>query len=252
MAHQILLFLGAGSNGGVASIKKFKSKGYKVAAVSRNPVEEVKESADLVLSGDFNDPSGITAIFEKVERELGTPNVVIYNAYSFAPTALEQSDPNPLSFSIEGLIRDLNVNTVSPYAAAQEAVKRFAQLPSDVSKIFIYTGNKANTVVAPGILSFGMTKGATWYMIQSLVAAFKDSGYRFYYVDERTPDGKGMLHISGEAHAEFFLELAQRADQGPPLATFVRGKGYTAFAGETVTNLPVVSMAELADLDYGS
>lgn len=79
MGHQILLFLGAGSNGGVASIVKFKAKGYKVAGVSRNPIEEVKQAADLVLPGDFNNPSEIATIFEKVEQELGIPNVVIYN-----------------------------------------------------------------------------------------------------------------------------------------------------------------------------
>lgn len=79
MAHQILLFLGAGPNIGVTTIELFKSKGYKIAAVSRNPKEEVKRSADLVLSTDFNDPSNLISIFEKVEQQLGIPNVVIYN-----------------------------------------------------------------------------------------------------------------------------------------------------------------------------
>ena len=40
-----------------------------------------------------------------------------------------------------------------------------------------------------------------------------------------------MRFISGTAHAEFFLKLAERGDQGPPLATFVRGLGYTRFDG---------------------
>lgn len=97
-----------------------------------------------------------------------------------------------------------------------------------------------------------MTKGASWYLIQTLVVALKDSGFRFYYVDERTPEGKGMRFISGEAHASFFLELAEREDQGPPLATFVRGKGYTAFAGDELASLPVLSLTELADFDYGA
>jgi len=79
MVHQVLLFLGAGPNVGVASVKKFKSKGYKVAAVSRNPTLEVKGSADLVLSADFNDPSSIAGVFQRVDGELGIPNVVVYN-----------------------------------------------------------------------------------------------------------------------------------------------------------------------------
>lgn len=79
MAYQILLFLGAGPNVGVTTIELFKAKGYKVAAVSRNPIEEVKRNADLVLSTDFNDPSGLLSVFEQVEQQLGIPNVVIYN-----------------------------------------------------------------------------------------------------------------------------------------------------------------------------
>lgn len=88
-------------------------------------------------------------------------------------------------------------------------------------------------------------------MIQSLVAAYKDSHHRFYYVDERTPEGKGMIHISGKAHANFFAQLAEKEGQGPPLATFVKRKGYTAFAGEESTNLPVVALEDVADLQYG-
>jgi hypothetical protein len=165
---------------------------------------------------------------------------------------LSEFDPNPLTRSLDGFIKDLNINTVTPYAAAQEAAKRFAQLPSDVQKTFIFTGNKANTVVTPAVMTFGIRKSASWYMIQSLVAAFKDSGFRFYYVDERTPEGKGMRYISGAAHAEMFEDLVDKKVQAPPLATFVRGKGYTAFPREEMVNLPVLTMGDLVDLKYGA
>jgi NAD(P)-dependent dehydrogenase (short-subunit alcohol dehydrogenase family) len=79
MALQIALFLGAGKNNGAASVTSFKANNYKVAAVARNPVPEIRETADLVISADFSDPSCIAGIFEKVEKELGTPSVVIYN-----------------------------------------------------------------------------------------------------------------------------------------------------------------------------
>jgi NAD(P)-dependent dehydrogenase (short-subunit alcohol dehydrogenase family) len=79
MAHKVVLVLGAGKNVGSAAVSKFKSKGYKVAAVSRNPIAEVRRDADLVLSADFSDPNCFAGIFERVEGELGLPNVVIYN-----------------------------------------------------------------------------------------------------------------------------------------------------------------------------
>lgn len=250
MAHQVLLFLGAGPNVGTASVRKFRSKGFKVAAVSRNPIDEVRQNADLVIAADFKDPTCIVEIFEQVEKQLGIPNVVIYNAYACLPLA-GSYNPNPLASSIPRLLYDLNINTVSPYAAAQEAVKGFLKLPPQIKKTFIFTGNKSNTAVSPPMMTFGMTKGASWYMIQTLLAAFKEDGFRFYYVDERTPEAKAMFYLSGTAHANEFMDLAERNDQGPPMHTFIRGKGYMAFKGQENVNLPVMSLQQVADLEYG-
>ena len=35
--------------------------------------------------------------------------------------------------------------------------------------------------------------------------------------------------IDGPAHGEFCLQLAEQKEQGPWLATFVKGKGYAKF-----------------------
>ena len=143
-----------------------------------------------------------------------------------------------LSVPLDGLIKDFNVNTLSAYAAAQQAVEGFGQLPSSVQKTFIYTGNKSNVFLVPQFLSLGTTKEATWYMIQCAVASYKDLGYQFYYADQRSPDGSHTSsredaeeegRLDGTAHSEFFLELANRSDQGPANATFVKGKGYIEF-----------------------
>jgi hypothetical protein len=98
------------------------------------------------------------------------------------------------------------------------------------------------------------TKTCTWNIIQHLIAApmYREKRYRFYFVDERTPKGKGMRFISGPAHAEYFLELAEGESQGPALATFVRGKGYVEFDGNEGATLPVSTMAKLSNIDYGA
>lgn len=88
-------------------------------------------------------------------------------------------------------------------------------------------------------------------MIQSLAAHFKEQGFRFYFVDERTPEAKAMRYISGKGHAEMFLQLVEAEEQGPVLATFVKGKGYVAFPGEAERVLPVVDIAEASDMEYG-
>jgi hypothetical protein len=129
-------------------------------------------------------------------------------------------DPeNPVSAPLQDFQKDLAINSVSAYAAAQAAVAGFNKLPKDVKKTFIYTGNNGNTLVGRGhvfekiatcllsqvtpmFLMLGIGKTGAWYMIQTLAASssLASKGCRFYYVDERTPVGKAMFHVSGPAH----------------------------------------------------
>lgn len=52
---------------------------------------------------------------------------------------------------------------------------------------------------------------------------------RFYYVDERTAEGKPMLNgVNGPGHADFFASLVDGAEV-PWHATFVSGQGYKKF-----------------------
>ncbi|KAL5314103.1 hypothetical protein ACEPPN_018527 [Leptodophora sp. 'Broadleaf-Isolate-01'] len=251
MPHKVLLFLGAGGNVGASSVALFKSKGYKVASVARTIREKVKAHSDMVLTADFRDPSVIKGIFEKVEEQLGVPNIVVYNPYSWSMGP----DPfNPVSASIQDFQKDLAINTVSAYAAAQATVAGFEKLPSDTKKTFIYTGNAGNTRIIPEFLMLGIGKSSSWYLIQTLAAtpAFASKPYRFYYADERTPEGKAMHYISGQGHAEFFLQLAEKEGQGEPLATFVRGKGYVRFDGDERAILPRDTTEGKLDPGYGA
>jgi len=54
---------------------------------------------------------------------------------------------------------------------------------------------------------------------------------RFYYADERKPDGApSYSKIDGAAHGDFYVSLAEEQKQQPWLATFVKGVGYKNFA----------------------
>lgn len=79
---KVLLILGAGSNTGLATVKKFASEGYKVAAVSRHPSDELKKNAQLIVPADLKDPSQVEEVFKQVTKKLGPPHVVIYNGSS--------------------------------------------------------------------------------------------------------------------------------------------------------------------------
>lgn len=54
---------------------------------------------------------------------------------------------------------------------------------------------------------------------------------RFYYTDERKPDGSvAGSAIDGAAHAELYVKLSEEKNQGPWDQTFVKGVGYVDFS----------------------
>ena len=58
---------------------------------------------------------------------------------------------------------------------------------------------------------------------------------RFYWADERHADGQPKpVGLSGPAHAQLYLELAQDPKQRVWQHTFVEGKGFTEFAREDI------------------
>ena len=74
---------------------------------------------------------------------------------------------------------DLNVNTISPYAAAQESVKHWKTLSSD-SKLFVYTGNVLNKMLLPVPMTMilGVGKAASSYWVGQADGPYSPSGYR--------------------------------------------------------------------------
>ncbi|CRG84344.1 hypothetical protein PISL3812_01641 [Talaromyces islandicus] len=229
-ANPVVLILGAGPRIGASVAQKFASIGYKVATVSRKGNNTSTTEGILSLKADFSKPDSIPALFEAVKAEFhASPSVVIYNAAALTPPPVKDS---LFSVPAESVASDLNVNTVSAYVAAQQAVIGWESLPKETKKTFIYTGNIMNASVVPIPmmldLAMGKSASASWIGLADAVSA--DKGIRFFYADERHEDGKfkGMA-LDGPAHAEFYAQLVKHEDI-PWNATFVKGKGYVQFA----------------------
>ena len=78
MSHPVVLIFGAGANVGLSLATRFKQEGYKVAAVSRTIKDDLKTVAHKTIASSVT-PDQVTEIFAEVEKDLGTPSVVIYN-----------------------------------------------------------------------------------------------------------------------------------------------------------------------------
>lgn len=227
-ANPVVLILGAGPRIGASVAEKFASNGYKVAVASRKGTGTKTAEGYLSVQADFTKPDSIPAVFDAVKTEFHTsPTVVIYNAAALTPPPDKDSI---FSIPAGNVASDLNVNTVSPYVAAQQAVKGWETLPQGTKTTFIYTGNIMNVSIVPMplMLDLGMGKSASAFWIG--VADVTYLLIRFFYADERHGDGKfkGMA-LDGPAHGEFYAQLANHVENVPWHATFVKDKGYVQF-----------------------
>ncbi|KAI0116360.1 hypothetical protein GGR51DRAFT_501102 [Nemania sp. FL0031] len=226
----VALILGSGPRIGASVAHKFASIGYKVAVASRKGTGGKTPEGYISLKADFSKQDSILAIFDAVKAEFNSPpSVVVYNAATLTPPPVKDSI---FSITVDDVTSDLNVNTVSPYVAAQQAVVGWETLPADIKKSFIYTGNilNLNVLPIPMYTNLGMGKSASAFWIGVADSTYSAKGYRFFYADERMEDGtsKGSA-IDGPAHAEFFAQPANHEGNVPWLATFVKDKGYVKF-----------------------
>jgi hypothetical protein len=126
---------------------------------------EKQESNSTSLLSDLKFPSFKTPLANLMHKTVA------------AVTANPPKDP--LSVSISDFTKDLTINTISTFAAAQAAIQGFAQLPDTASRTFIYTGNILNTnFIIPPLLDLGVGKSATAHVIHSASAAYKEKGYK--------------------------------------------------------------------------
>ncbi|KAJ5118106.1 hypothetical protein N7448_004247 [Penicillium atrosanguineum] len=225
MDDKVALIFGYGPHVGFAVAESFAMQGYKVAVVSRSEHSSEPAKKYLKIQADLSVPSSVESIFTRVIEELGHPTVVVYNA-----SAVSVDPSTPLSDQISEFESANNVNIVSAYIAAKLAVKSFTLLPRQSPRTFIYTGNKLPLMIVQPLLAQGVGKAGAAHLIHYLAEEYKDQGYKFYFADERKPDGEPVYSaIDGPAHAEFYTQLVETNVQGPWFATFVKGQGYVSF-----------------------
>jgi NAD(P)-dependent dehydrogenase (short-subunit alcohol dehydrogenase family) len=118
----VCLVVGAGPGIGQAVALAFAREGHDVALAARQPgnLREFipaieKAGADVrTYTADAGDERSLRALFGNVRRELGDPDVVIYN-----PAAHQVGKPTALKS--EQLVADFRVNVLGALVCAQEA-----------------------------------------------------------------------------------------------------------------------------------
>lgn len=221
----VALILGYGPGIGASVAKKFASNGYKVAVASRSGNGSQTAEGFLSLKADFTQPDSIPALFDIVKSEFqAAPSVVVYNAAVRTPPL---DKDNVFTTPTEAIVSDLNINTVSPYVAAQQATKEWEALPKELKKTFIYTGNILNTVVLPSpmMMTLGMGKSASAYWIGVADAQFSAQGSR--QVPLEMPSESQVSNVLGATDSFMLTSVTLTARSREEPSTAMRTATFT-------------------------
>ncbi|KAJ6481830.1 hypothetical protein C8R45DRAFT_1100237 [Mycena sanguinolenta] len=214
----VAFIIGAGKNIGEHTAAALKAKGYQVALGSRKPViDQVKKDGYFPVVVNVESPESIKTAFSQVTKELGPPNVVIFNASTMVIPPVPE---DPLTLPLEAFRQHTDVG-LSVYVAAQEALAGFrSETHKDMLKTFIVTGNPLPWVpgFGPRWLGSYVQKTLKWRLMGVLSDAYSKEGIRFHYATLVGESG-GVLDplseffTSGPQHAQVYLELITRKDQ---------------------------------------
>jgi len=157
-----VLIVGAGSGLSASLAKLCFSKGMKVVLAARNieKLEDLKKEVKAeTYKCDSGDIESVNNLFKEIDKTIGTPNLVIYNASS-RPSRNGVAELNP-----EQVQQAINITCFGAFLVAQEATKRMLKRKS--GSIF-FTGATAGVKGFANSSAFAMGKFGLRGLAQSL------------------------------------------------------------------------------------
>jgi NAD(P)-dependent dehydrogenase (short-subunit alcohol dehydrogenase family) len=210
--YKTALIVGVGSGLSASLARLLGTAGMKVALAARraaNLTALAQETGAKSFACDATNRADVAKLFADVERALGAPDVVIYNASYRTRGPFVELDPDEVAKSI-------NVTAFAGFLVAQEAAKRM--LPAHHGAI-IFTGASASVKGYAQSAPFAMGKFALRGMAQSMARELSPQGIHVAHVvvdggikSERRPDppDKPDSMLDPDAIAASYLHLLQQ------------------------------------------
>jgi NAD(P)-dependent dehydrogenase (short-subunit alcohol dehydrogenase family) len=164
--REIGLVVGAGEGLSAAVARIMAREGMAVALAARSPedlADLAKATGAKTYACDAADARQVAGLFEAVDRDLGTPNWVLYNPSRRARGPLVDLDP-------EAVKQDILVTCYGGFLVAQQAARRMAK--AGRGSIF-FTGASASVKGYARSASFAMGKFGLRGLAQSMAREFQ-------------------------------------------------------------------------------
>ena len=169
MTTKTALIIGAGAGLSASLARKFAANGYSVALAARNEAKLTDIAAETgarTYRCDAASPQDMAALFAAVERDIGEPDVAVYNPSGRVRGPVHEIDAEK--------VRDaVLVTGYGAFLMAQEAVKRM--LPKN-SGTLLFTGASAGVKGFANSSSFAMGKFALRGLCQALARELHPQG----------------------------------------------------------------------------
>ena len=181
--HPVAVVIGVGAGTGAALARRF-AKGYRVAMIARTEDYLAKLAKEIAAEGgeafpipaNIGAPEEITKAFERIRRELGAPEVLLYNAAMRPFGRLMETKPS----TFENTWR---VSTFGAFLAAQEVVPDMIKAGKGV---ILFTGATAGVKPFATSAAFGPAKFALRGLAQVMA---RDLGPQHIHVAYINIDG---------------------------------------------------------------
>ena len=214
----VAVVIGVGPGLGAALVRRFAAT-YAVAMLARNAdylkalADEVRPSGATVWASscDVSDPAQITEAFGAIRKDLGEPEVLLYNAGTGTFGSITEITPDQYE-------ADWRVNALGAFVAAREVA------PAMIARgrgVILFTGATAGIKAGPKSVSFGPAKFAMRGLSQSLARDLGPKGIHVAWINVDgsidIPGARGLKpnlkdgdFLKPEAIAETYWHLAHQ------------------------------------------
>jgi len=209
MANEIALIVGAGRGLSASLARACAKRGMKVALAARDTEKLAalaRETGAKTYACDAADPAAVEALFKSLDKDLGVPALVVYNASARVRGPFVEIDAAQVS-------KALQVSAFGGFLVAQQAARRMLEAGRGSIQ---FTGASASVKGYPQSASFAMGKFALRGLAQSMARELAPKGIHVahFVIDggiaqpgdtrtDRGPDG----FLSPDAIAQTYLQI---------------------------------------------
>jgi len=169
MRYERALIVGAGQGLSAALARLFSREGMRVALAARNPdrlAALCKETGARAFSCDATDADQVRQLYADVEKAVGEPQVVVYNASGRVRGPVADLEPAEVE-------RALAVSAFGGFLVAQQAARRMLAKKRGA---ILFTGASASVKGYPQSAAFAMGKFALRGLAQSMARELAPQG----------------------------------------------------------------------------